>query len=120
VRSARDTLLLGVLAASLIDDGCGGSADTARAPYGGRGGWPGDIHQHRNRQPAKDGSGRTAEQRDELAARQSITWSADACSVSGMTNPSALAVLRLIVNSNFVGCCTGKSAGLAPLRMRST
>ena len=30
----------------------------------------------------------------------------------------ALAVLRLITNSNFVGCTTDRSAGFSPLRMR--
>ena len=34
--------------------------------------------------------------------------------------PMALAVLRLITNSNFVGCSTGKSAGLAPRRILAT
>lgn len=32
--------------------------------------------------------------------------------------PSVFAVLRLITNSNLVGCMTGRSAGFAPLRMR--
>ena len=36
-----------------------------------------------------------------------------------MVRPSALAVLRLMISENFVGCCTGRSVGLAPLRMRS-
>jgi hypothetical protein len=31
--------------------------------------------------------------------------------------PSALAVLRLIMNSNFMGCSTGMSGGLAHLRI---
>jgi hypothetical protein len=31
---------------------------------------------------------------------------------------SALAVFTLITSSNLVGCSTGRSAGLAPLRMR--
>ena len=35
-----------------------------------------------------------------------------------MVRPSALAVLRLMTNSNVVGCKTGRSAGLAPLRFR--
>jgi hypothetical protein len=40
---------------------------------------------------------------------------------SGVTvRPSILAVFILMTNSNFVGCCIAKSAGLAPLRMRST
>ena len=34
--------------------------------------------------------------------------------------PSVLAVLRLITSSNLIGAWTGKSAGFAPLRMRST
>jgi hypothetical protein len=49
-----------------------------------------------------------------------ITSSAVANSVSGMVRPSALAVLRLMASSNLVGACTGRSAGLVPLRMRST
>src|SRR5262245_57334553 len=48
----------------------------------------------------------------------SITSSARASSVGGTSSPSALAVLRLITSSNFVDWMTGKSAGLAPLRMR--
>src|SRR5262249_28332336 len=50
----------------------------------------------------------------------SMTSSASCCRCRGTSSPSGLAVLRLITNSNFVGCCTGRSAGLAPLRMRST
>jgi hypothetical protein len=34
--------------------------------------------------------------------------------------PSALAVLRLMTSSNFVGCSAGRSAGFAPLRILST
>jgi hypothetical protein len=59
-----------------------------------------------------------AEQRDERAPPHSITSSASASSAEGTARPSALAVLRLITNSNLVGCSTGRSAGLAPLRMR--
>ena len=33
-----------------------------------------------------------------------------------MVRPSALAVLRLMTSSNFVGCCTGRSVGLEPCR----
>src|SRR5215813_2158837 len=62
-----------------------------------------------------------AEQRDELAAfDHSITSSARASSVGGTSRPRALAVLRLTCSSNLVGCCTGRAATLAPLRMRST
>jgi hypothetical protein len=34
--------------------------------------------------------------------------------------PSAFAAFRLMTSSNLVGCWTGKSAGLAPLRILST
>src|SRR6266545_2891211 len=43
------------------------------------------------------------------SARSSIDW--------GMVSPSALAVLRLITSSYFVGCSMGRSPGLAPLRI---
>jgi hypothetical protein len=52
--------------------------------------------------------------------RYSITWSARASSVAGTSMPSVLAVLRLITSSYLVGCSTGISAGLAPLRILST
>ena len=48
----------------------------------------------------------------------SITSSASARSFGGMSRPSVLAVLRLMINSNFDGCATGKSDGFSPLRMR--
>jgi hypothetical protein len=50
----------------------------------------------------------------------SITSVAVASNVSGTVRPSALAVLRLMTNSNLVGCRTGRSAGFSPLRMRPT
>jgi hypothetical protein len=52
--------------------------------------------------------------------RHSMTWSARPSSDWGIVSLSALAVLRLMTNSNFVGCSTGRSAGLAPLRILST
>src|SRR5215470_14979861 len=50
----------------------------------------------------------------------SITWSARPSTDCGIVSPRALAVLRLMTSSNFVGCSTGKSAGLAPFRILST
>src|SRR3974390_2615946 len=47
----------------------------------------------------------------------SMTSSASARSVGGMVRPSALAVLRLSISSNLVGCWTGQSPGVAPLRI---
>src|SRR5262249_12047587 len=63
---------------------------------------------------------RAAEQRDELPPLHSITSSARASSVGGTVRPSAVAAFALRTNSNFVGCCTGRSAGLAPFKMRTT
>src|SRR5262249_28464919 len=60
------------------------------------------------------------EQRDELAPLHSITSSARARSVGGTVRPSILAVSAFMTNSNLVGSVTGRSAGLAPLRMRRT
>ena len=42
------------------------------------------------------------------------------CCCTGMVRPSSLAVCTLITNSNLLDCMTGRSAGLAPLRMRPT
>src|ERR1700730_2532867 len=65
-----------------------------------------------------------AEQCDEFASSyccaHSITSSASCWRRKGTSRPIALAVLRLMTSSNLVGACTGSSAGLSPLRMRST
>jgi hypothetical protein len=53
-------------------------------------------------------------------AANSITSSARSRNDSGIVRPSALAALRLITNSNFVGCSIGRSAGLAPFKILST
>jgi hypothetical protein len=47
----------------------------------------------------------------------SITSSARPRSEGGTVRPSALAVLRLTIRSNLVGCWIGRSAGFAPLRI---
>ena len=39
------------------------------------------------------------------------TSSARSSTDGGIASPSAFAVFRLMTNSNFVGCSTGKSAG---------
>src|SRR5262249_15733662 len=59
-----------------------------------------------------------AESQDELAPLHSITSSATPSNLSGTSSPSAFAVLRLITNSNFVGCMPGRSAGFSPFRIR--
>ena len=38
----------------------------------------------------------------------------------GIVSPRAFAVFKLMTSSNFVGCSTGRSAGLAPFRILST
>ena len=50
----------------------------------------------------------------------SITSSAAARSVGGISMPSAEAVLRLMANLIAVACSIGRSPGFAPLRMRSS
>ena len=54
------------------------------------------------------------------SALHSINSSARCWSWKGTSRPSAFAVLRLMISSNFVGNCTGSSPAFAPLRMRST
>src|SRR5262249_24713868 len=67
----------------------------------------------------RDQDGRPNHQH-EVAPSHLITSSARIRIDCGTARPIAFAVLRLITNSNLVGCSTGISAGLAPLRMRST
>ena len=50
----------------------------------------------------------------------SITSSALASSDGGTVRPSVLSVFILITSSNLVGCSTGRSEGLVPLRTLST
>jgi hypothetical protein len=47
-----------------------------------------------------------------------IKSSARPISVFGTLTPSDLAVFRLITSSTLLACCTGRSAGLSPLRTR--
>src|SRR5690348_11334847 len=61
-----------------------------------------------------------ADKRDELAPPHSITSSARASIAGGIVRLSVFAILRLMTNSNLVGCSTGKSLGLAPCKILST
>src|SRR6266850_6021893 len=54
-----------------------------------------------------------------LVGSYSITSSARTSKLAGTSRPSALAVLRLRTSSNLVGCCTGRSSGFSPCRIRS-
>jgi hypothetical protein len=49
-----------------------------------------------------------------------MTLSALANTFGGIVKPICLAAFRLTTNSNFIGCSTGRSAGLAPFRILST
>src|SRR5262249_10631700 len=62
----------------------------------------------------------SAEQGDELATSRPITASASESRLWGLLPPSAFAVFRLTTTSNLVTCCTGRSAGFVPWRMRTT
>src|SRR5260370_20608522 len=55
-----------------------------------------------------------------VALPYSITSSARASTVAGISRPSALAVFKLITSSYLVGACTGRSAVFSPLCIRST
>src|SRR5262249_23974659 len=56
----------------------------------------------------------------DIGLAYSIASSARAMIEYGNVNPITFAVLRLRTRSNFAACSTGKSAGLAPLKILST
>jgi len=58
--------------------------------------------------------------REQQHVVHSITSSAAISSGSGIVRPSPFAVLRLMTNSNLVGCSTGRSLGFAPRKILST
>jgi hypothetical protein len=64
-------------------------------------------------------SSRAADELDELPSSYSITSSARAMTVAGISRPSAFAVFRLMANSKVTGCAMGRSPGLVPLRILS-
>src|SRR5262249_52265913 len=76
-----------------------------------------EISAYRNSITRRGNRRHAAEQRYERASLHSITSSARTSRVGGISIPTALAVLRLITNSNLVGCWTGRSAGFSPLRI---
>src|SRR4029453_1944123 len=49
-----------------------------------------------------------------------ITLSALTSTLGGIVKPICLAAFRLMMNSNFFGCSTGRSAGFAPFNIFST
>jgi hypothetical protein len=58
--------------------------------------------------------------RDHAVIRYSITSSARFRNDSEIIRPMVFAVLLFTTSSNFVGACTGRSAGFSPRRMWST
>ena len=76
-----------------------------------------DRHARLRRGPERRKRGAHRRSARRLAPAHSITSSARARIDCGTVRPSALAVLRLMTSSNLVGCWTGRSAGLAPLRI---
>ena len=77
-------------------------------------------HRHRlllRAECARGGHRATQQQHQLPTLHHSMTSSASARIDGGTVRPSALAVLRLTTSSNRVGCWTGRSAGLAPLRI---
>src|SRR5262245_6732507 len=62
----------------------------------------------------------TTNERDEHPAFHSMTSVAWCRMEAGTERPKSFAVFRLILKSNTVACSIGRSAGLAPLRTRST
>ena len=55
-----------------------------------------------------------------LAPCYFMTLSARASTFGVIVRPICFAVFRLMTSSNFVGCSTGRSAGLVPFRILST
>src|SRR5262249_31217598 len=84
---------------------------------------PGEKSDHRHRRllrPCRElPRCRAAEQRDEVApfhlCGHSMTSSASASSVGGISTPNAFAVARLMTSSNLAPTSTGRSPGFSPL-----
>src|SRR4051812_10051050 len=94
--------------------------DWSRAYYEGYSLWSRRRLSQRLHVVAKNTGRCAAEKRKQFPPSHSITSSARARSVAGIVRPRAFAVFRLITSSNFVGCCTGRSWGLAPFKILST
>src|SRR5262249_21028413 len=126
----RDIAPLDVAGFGEPPEECGSVLLSAAVGSGSSGAVAAEIADHRHRRPLRarrqpPRRGRAAEYGEELAPSHgvppySITSSASANIEGGMVSPRSVAALSLMTSSNLVGVCTGRSAGLAPLRMRST
>jgi hypothetical protein len=65
-----------------------------------------------------DAGARAQSRREHVAVSHRSPIEARARSDIKIVRPSAFAVLRLMASSTLVDCCTGKSAGFSPLKMR--
>src|SRR5262249_16806005 len=81
---------------------------------------PRDVRPDSQKPPGQEESDDTSPTNKTVGKFHSITSSARASTVGGRSMPSALAALRLMTSSRLTGSCTGRSAGAAPLRIRST
>jgi len=88
-----------------------------------------ESSQDRSAQSARSYEGIEHQAKPRAARRSWPRWSSTGYSMissartkrdCGILRPSALAVFMLMTSSNFVDCSTGRSAGLAPLRILST
>src|SRR5262245_34355590 len=111
------TLYVARFAEAFAERGCMAGRTIERATGDKADHWSCRLLRARRERPRRC---RPADKRDELPPLHSITSSARASSVAGMSRPSALAVLRFTTSSYLVGACTGRSAGFSPFRMRST
>lgn len=72
---------------------------------------PYNEHRHRRQ---------SAQQTEIIILPYLMILSARASTLGGIVRPICLAALRLMMNSNLIGCSTGRSAGLAPFKILST
>jgi len=115
--------LQAISAGSAAQNACRSRHRSARA-------WPGGrfrpeavvrfCSQQRRPMPHSPPSMFGLDRRGRMETGYSMTSSARPRIDCGNVRPSAFAVFKLTISSNFVGCWTGRSAGFAPFRILST
>ena len=95
------------------------SADSGRSPRSGAADWFDTIADLRRDEHFVSHVPTTAREQVQQNFAYSITSSARAITEADTVMPSALAVLRLMLTWKRAGCSNGRSAGLAPFKMRS-
>src|SRR5262249_41695442 len=81
---------------------------------------PSDLGRRLRLDGERRGEEREGERDEKSSPLHSIISSARASTDRGILTPSAVAGLRVMTSSTFVGCSTGRSAGLLPFRIWST